>query len=142
MFNANQLQPMSLSNDSLKNITISLTMACNQGCKHCWVSAGRVLHSELKNEEILDVLTQARELGAEHVKFTGREPLARRNFSKDVNSAVSPGFRVSIETNGTLISERFLGERVRRWRTRSPGAILNSSPMLRRMPRKRLDPIS
>ena len=91
----------------LKNITISLTLACNQGCEHCWVNAGKVIEQELTNEEIIDALSQAQKLGAEHVKFTGGEPLARRSFSDLINASTQLGLRTSVETNGTLVDNDF-----------------------------------
>ncbi len=93
---------------TLKNLTISLTLACNQGCSHCWVDAGSPHAAEMSNDDICNVLRQAREIGAEHVKFTGGEPLLRRDFPDVLSYAANLGFRVSVETNGTLITPSFL----------------------------------
>lgn len=92
----------------LRNLTISLTRICNQACSHCWVDAGISHSEEMTNGQICNVLRQARELGAEHVKFTGGEPLLRRGIGDVLLFAVAFGLRVSVETNGTLLLPRFL----------------------------------
>ncbi|GAB4102865.1 radical SAM protein [Micromonospora taraxaci] len=98
---------------SLENLTISLTLACNQACQHCWVDAGKAQPGELDDDEIRSVLTQARGLGARHVKFTGGEPLLRPGFVDLMRCAYDQGFRISLETNGTVLSEATLGELTR-----------------------------
>jgi radical SAM protein with 4Fe4S-binding SPASM domain len=90
---------------SLENLTISLSLACNQSCKHCWVSAGDAGLDDLTDEEIRSVLTQARALGAAHVKFTGGEPLLRPRLPELLEHAYAQGFRISVETNGVALGK-------------------------------------
>jgi len=92
----------------LKNLTISLTLACNQGCAHCWVDAGAAHAAEMSNDDVCRILHQARELGTEHEKFTGGEPLLRHGFTDVLAHAADLGFLVSVETNGTMITAPFL----------------------------------
>ena len=98
---------------SLRNLSISTTLVCNETCEHCWVSAGPERSDDLTTAEVEDVLRQASDLGAEHVKFTGGEPLSRSDLLDLVAYAHALGLRVSIETNGLLLDRRFL-ERVSR----------------------------
>jgi radical SAM protein with 4Fe4S-binding SPASM domain len=98
----------------LQNITISTTLTCNEACAHCWVSAGPQPSDDLSSDEIRLVLEQAAGLGAEHVKLTGGEPLARGDLPALVVHAHELGMRVSIETNGLLLSERMLKSLSRR----------------------------
>lgn len=100
--------------ERLRNITISTTLTCNEACAHCWVSAGPQPSDDLAVAEIRSVLDQAVELGAEHVKFTGGEPLTRGDLPALVAHAHDRGLRVSIETNGLLLGERLLGSLSRR----------------------------
>lgn len=92
----------------LRNITISLTLACNERCEHCWVSAGPNRTESLSTEDIQMVIKQASSLGAEHVKFTGGEPLMRKDVATLSRYANECGMRVSIETNGLLLRGRLL----------------------------------
>jgi len=96
--------PGRLRPPTLKNLTISLTLACNQGCQHCWVDAGPTETLALKTAEILTILRDAQALGAEHVKFTGGEPLLKPDMVEIIRYARALGYRVSLETNGTLLS--------------------------------------
>lgn len=99
-----------MADSSLRNITISLTLACNQGCAHCWVSAGPKQTERLSPEQIRSAIQQARALGAEHVKFTGGEPLMSRDIVSFVRDAAENDMRSSIETNGMLLRGRLLEE--------------------------------
>lgn len=92
----------------LRNITISTTLTCNEACAHCWVSAGPQPSDDLTDGEVRKVLEDAVALGAEHVKFTGGEPLTRSDLPGLVEHAHALGLRVSIETNGLLLGERML----------------------------------
>jgi radical SAM protein with 4Fe4S-binding SPASM domain len=92
----------------LENITISLSLSCNQSCKHCWVSAGEATADEITDDEIRSILRQARELGAVHVKFTGGEPLLRPGLVDLLQFAYTLGMRISLETNGTALTDNSL----------------------------------
>ena len=100
--------------EGLRNLTISTTLTCNETCEHCWVSAGPKRSEDITSAEICSVLAQAAALGAEHVKFTGGEPLSRSDLPGLVECAHEIGLRVSIETNGLLLSDRLLGSLSRR----------------------------
>jgi radical SAM protein with 4Fe4S-binding SPASM domain len=93
---------------TLRNITISTTLTCNETCLHCWVSAGPQPSNDISSAEIASVLTQAASLGAEHVKFTGGEPLVRRDLPELIARAHDLGLRVSVETNGLLLRDKLL----------------------------------
>ncbi|WP_420640514.1 radical SAM/SPASM domain-containing protein [Candidatus Leptofilum sp.] len=94
----------------IRNLSISLTMLCNQGCQHCWVDASHAMKNELTTSEILDVLMQARELGAEHVKLTGGEVFTRKDINTLIKHSLEYGLRVSVETNGLLLKKEHLQE--------------------------------
>jgi radical SAM protein with 4Fe4S-binding SPASM domain len=97
-----------VSTAKLRNITISTTLTCNEACAHCWVSAGPRRSEDMTTAEIRRILGEAADLGAEHVKFTGGEPLVRSDLPELVEHAHALGLRVSIETNGLLLRRRLL----------------------------------
>jgi radical SAM protein with 4Fe4S-binding SPASM domain len=92
----------------LRNLTISTTLTCNEACAHCWVSAGPRRSEDMTTVEIRRILGEAAELGAEHVKFTGGEPLVRSDLPDLIEHAHALGLRVSIETNGLLLRRPLL----------------------------------
>jgi radical SAM protein with 4Fe4S-binding SPASM domain len=83
---------------------IRLTKACNLSCIHCSVKAGRREKDELKTEEITNLIDQISRMGARYVVFTGGEPLLQKDLPFLVETAVSEGLKVSIDTNGTLLT--------------------------------------
>jgi radical SAM protein with 4Fe4S-binding SPASM domain len=90
--------------NGLYTAEIRLTKACNLSCRHCSVSAGAKCEDELTFEELKEIINQLSDLGAIYVVFTGGEPLLNNNLTHLVQYAVSKGLRVSIDTNGTLLS--------------------------------------
>lgn len=91
--------------EQLKSFVISATIACNLRCAHCYVSAGSPMKWEIETRDILSVINQAVELGAQSITFTGGEVFMRRDMLNIVEHAVAKGCRVAFETNGTLLTQ-------------------------------------
>lgn len=84
---------------------IRLTRACNLSCRHCSVAAGKKAENELTTGEVKSIIDELSDMGALYVVFTGGEPLAHPNILNLVDYAASKGLRVSIDTNGALLSK-------------------------------------
>lgn len=86
-----------------------LTCRCNLACVMCYTdpfnTPERVKH-ELRYEEIVRILDELHEAGCLELTFTGGEPFARPDFLDIYTSAKRKGFRLTIFTNGTLITGR------------------------------------
>ena len=95
-----------LSMDSINDVTIYLTHACNLECKHCYVSAGKPLSNELSADDWLIILDKLRGLGVKYVYLLGGEPmlLIKRGLLKIISHAKDLGLYVSMSTNGTLVN--------------------------------------
>ena len=78
-----------------------LTYACPVQCPYCsnplQISANR--KQELTTEEWIDVLRQARELGAVQLGFSGGEPLVRPDLAVLIQEATSLGFYTNLITS-------------------------------------------
>lgn len=85
-------------------LEVRVTKACNLRCTHCSVDAGEAEYDELRRSEIKDILTQAKEMGAVYVTFTGGEPLLRGDITKLIKFATSIGLKPNIDTNGILLT--------------------------------------
>lgn len=85
---------------------IRVTQNCNSKCIACtWWK--KKPFDELNTGEIIDVLNQLKQLGIEDVRFTGGEPLLRRDIGLLVNEAKSIGFKsISVATNGILLEKK------------------------------------
>jgi radical SAM protein with 4Fe4S-binding SPASM domain len=90
--------------------TIETTFRCNLNCVHCYVnepaSARAVREQELSLERLKELIDEIVDEGCLDLLFTGGEVLLRPDFPELYLHAVSRGLRVSIYTNGTLVTER------------------------------------
>lgn len=93
-------------------VRIAVTSQCNLRCSYCMSEAHEersTTHSLLSKEEIITIMKVLANLGVTKVRFTGGEPLLRKDIAVLVgeakkNSAIST---VGITTNGLLL-DRFL----------------------------------
>jgi len=91
-------------NRPASNLRVSLTPACNLRCIYCHAE-GEVLPDEsLSAPEIAGIMQVAKEFGFRSVKFTGGEPLLRKDLLEIVRS-VPEGLESSMTTNGTLLAD-------------------------------------
>lgn len=90
---------------------ISLTMACNLRCAHCFIDSTGRLPNELTPIEIQSIIDQVcRDFmpptGVQpSIHFTGGEPFLRRDIQDVIAYARSSGLYVSTSTNGLLIDD-------------------------------------
>lgn len=92
----------------LPEITFELTERCNNNCQHCCINQPEndipSLSREMTTELCKDLLRQAASLGAITVRFTGGEPLLRKDFVDLYLFARRLGLKVLIFTNARLIT--------------------------------------
>lgn len=93
----------------LNFLDIELTERCNQNCHHCYIRLPSNDHGAISSEMdfafICRVLQEAVELGCTKIRFTGGEPLIRKDFADIYNYSHILGLSVSVATNATLITE-------------------------------------
>jgi len=91
-------------------LDIELTERCNNNCIHCYINLPAddiaAKKREQSTEEIKNILKQAATLGFIKVRFTGGEPLLRKDFEELYVYARKLGLKVIVFTNATLISDR------------------------------------
>jgi len=90
------------------HLDIELTERCNNACIHCCINkpAGdkRSRARELDTRAWKDILGQAAGLGVITVRFTGGEPLLRKDFPELYLFARHLGLKVMLFTNARLIT--------------------------------------
>jgi GTP 3',8-cyclase len=91
-------------NRPVTNLRISLTQKCNLKCIYCHAEGERSPREELSAGEIAEILRVAAVCGMRTVKFTGGEPLLRKDICEIVRS-VPPGMESSMTTNATLLAD-------------------------------------
>lgn len=91
-------------------LRISVTDKCNLRCKYCMPpeGVGLIPHGELLTlEELSRVAGIMAGLGIRGVRFTGGEPLVRKNLAKLVADVRDLGMEdIAVTTNGVLLSEQ------------------------------------
>lgn len=94
-------------------LTVGITKRCNLRCCHCYLAAGEQAKDELTFNEIRDLISAAKQLGATSINLSGREPLLREDSFRLLEHVAALGLRCTIGTNGTTVSSevaRRLGE--------------------------------
>jgi len=90
-------------------LRVSLTDQCNERCLYCRPNAYRgwtPRPEHLSTPELIRVITAAVEMGFEHIRLTGGEPLLRPDILEITRSIRNlPGLAsLSLSTNGTLLA--------------------------------------
>ncbi|MCK9580982.1 MAG: GTP 3',8-cyclase MoaA [Methanoregula sp.] len=88
----------------ISNIRISLTPRCNLNCIYCHREGELKPEAELSQEQVAEILRVSAGFGIRSVKFTGGEPLVRKDII-DIIRSVPPTMESSMTTNGTLLAE-------------------------------------
>ncbi len=83
----------------------SSTKRCNLKCVHCYAnSTGELDKDELTTAEAKVMIDDVGAMGVSALLFSGGEPLTRPDFFELATYATGKGIRVTISTNGTLIT--------------------------------------
>ena len=85
------------------SLKVDLTQRCTERCLHCYVAD---YHAPfLPFEKIIEVLTEAREMGTLDVTFTGGECMMHPQFAEILRFAREKDFMVTILSNLTLCDD-------------------------------------
>ncbi len=84
------------------NITIEITKSCNLRCKFCFYQS-RSDSAEISKRKVISVLNEAKKLRVKSVRFTGGEPLTRKDMPELLSISREKGFYVILDTNATLL---------------------------------------
>ena len=92
----------------LKDLDMEITERCNNNCLHCGINLPAddfgAAARELPTEAIKEILREAASLGCMTVRFTGGEPLLRKDFEDVYLYARKIGLKVLLFTNATLVT--------------------------------------
>lgn len=93
----------------LEFLDMELTERCNFNCEHCYIRLSYddpiALQKEMTCEQVCRLLREAVSLGCKGVRFTGGEPLVRKDFEDIYTYSHKLGLVISLSTNATCIRE-------------------------------------
>jgi MoaA/NifB/PqqE/SkfB family radical SAM enzyme len=92
-------------------IVWNYTSLCNLHCRYCYQDAGRPLDDELSFEKRIDIINQMVDANVAFIAFSGGEPIMGPRFW-DVLKYAAKFLHISIATNGTLLEDRTLVEKL------------------------------
>lgn len=93
--------------DNSKKALIQLTERCNLHCIHCFLSANKS-GNDLNLKDIQIAISRLKLLGVKKVTLTGGEPLLHKNIVEICESFINNNFKITICTNGTLITDELI----------------------------------
>ncbi|HET6564503.1 MAG TPA: radical SAM protein [Xanthomonadales bacterium] len=82
------------------------TLQCNLACTHCYSESDPWKKTALDPEELIRGLQLLRAEGYSLISFSGGEPLVYRALAKVVKASKGLGYRVSMISNGLLVTAR------------------------------------
>jgi cyclic pyranopterin phosphate synthase len=89
----------------VSGLRISLTARCNLKCIYCHHEGESSPSQEIESQMVVSVVKAASELGMNHIKFTGGEPLMRDDL-EGILSQMPQSLDISVTTNGILLAQR------------------------------------
>jgi MoaA/NifB/PqqE/SkfB family radical SAM enzyme len=92
-------------------IVWNYTNLCNLRCRYCYQSAGKTLNDELSYEKKVELINQMAENHVAYLAFSGGEPIMGNRFW-DILSCASKFMHTSIATNGTLLGDKTIVNRI------------------------------
>ena len=92
-------------------IVWNFTNLCNLRCRYCYQSAGNIKNNELTFEEKIEAINQMVDANTSYLAISGGEPIMGERFW-DVLSYASKFLHTSIATNGTLLEDTRLVDRL------------------------------
>jgi len=87
-------------------IAMELTKRCNQSCNFCFSRVDKPSQLMLPLQKIVSTVEEMKTLGIRQIRFTGGEPLLRKDLFSIIRFAKLKGLYVFLNTNGSLLNER------------------------------------
>ena len=85
---------------NLRKVVFEITQKCNLSCLHCGSDCKSEQRGELTTMQILNIISQCKELGADFICLTGGELTTRSDVKEIIEYSKKKELYVSVMTNG------------------------------------------
>ena len=93
-------------NRPIISLRLSITNRCNINCLYCHHDGMVPSNKEMTPEEIFKILKVSKNIGVEKIRFSGGEPLIRKDIVEIIEKTSSLDFKdISITTNGIFLKK-------------------------------------
>jgi radical SAM protein with 4Fe4S-binding SPASM domain len=107
IFGQDEIKP---TYDRPNEICFEVTAKCNLECPFCfnktYYSDGDLVQDKLSTQDIKRIIDKLEPDFVEQIRITGGEPLLRKDIFQIMRYIRAKGFRIWLNTNGTLIDEK------------------------------------
>lgn len=97
-----------LKNNCLYSVEIDVTNRCNSDCIFCFQGSRHYSKKELNIKEYSALFYDLKMMGCYYIGFSGGEPFLRSDLLEIISLAKDYGFRVSLISNGSLVTFKTL----------------------------------
>ena len=87
-------------NDDIYALQLEIGDKCNQGCIYCYMNAVEEEKNTLSDEQIKNIILDAKKLNISAIEWLGGEPLLRKSLFSHMSLSQKLGFRNNIWTGG------------------------------------------
>ncbi len=91
-----------------ERVTLNITNQCNLNCLYCAVSSTKNAPGDMKLEEWRAVIDELARIKVFNLLISGGEPFLRGDLFELLEHILKYHFRISINTNGTVLNDRVL----------------------------------
>lgn len=93
-------------NRPIISLRLSITNRCNINCLYCHHDGMLPSHEEMTPDELFKILSLAKDMGVKKIRFSGGEPLIRKDIVEIIEKTSLLNFKdVSITTNGIFLND-------------------------------------
>lgn len=94
--------------DKFYSLQLEIGDKCNQGCIYCYMNAVDNGKNTLSDNQIKQILLDAKKLGITSIEWLGGEPLLRKSIFSHMSLAQSLGFKNNVWTGGLPLADNFI----------------------------------
>ena len=102
---------------------------CNLRCNYCDTKYALAQDSG-KEMTVSEILEKVNEFSVKNITLTGGEPLIHKDIEKLIDKLIENGYKVNIETNGSVAIEKFLNKSLITMDYKCPSSLMENTMML------------